>query len=385
MSSSPDLENKQKQIQPQINQNQRNNNREKLKVVFAPQFLKINPYQKQLAEHLERLGVQMQGICYRTIFLPTELNQLNPNILHLHWLHTFFDAASTIGSLRRTVKFISGLIILKLKDIKIVWTVHNIKNHENLYLLSDRICTFIVTRLADAIIVHSETAKNEIATKLHLKKLDKLFVVPHGNYIENYENNINQTEARKLLGIPDTGVVLLFFGLIRPYKGIPEMLNAFKQLHNNKVYLVIAGKARDDKDNQLVDFIEQAVESNQNIKFVPKFIPEDQVQVYMNACDVVIFPYRDFLTSGAVVLAMSFGRACIAPRKGSVSELLDDGGAILYDPDTEDGLMQAMKCASERKANLLEMGEHNYKLAKKWSWELVAEMTLSIYRKCMRN
>jgi len=60
----------------------------------------------------------------------------------------------------------------------------------------------------------------------------------------------------------------------------------------------------------------------------------------MNACDVVVFPYQEILTSGAVILAMSFGRACVAPRLGCIQDVLDDKGAFIYEPSNKAGLFK---------------------------------------------
>ncbi|WP_242482112.1 glycosyltransferase, partial [Trichormus variabilis] len=73
----------------------------------------------------------------------------------------------------------------------------------------------------------------------------------------------------------------------------------------------------------MTDMLLQKIDNEPNIKFIPGFVPSEKLQIYLNACDVVVFPYRDILTSGAVMLAMSFGRACIAPRKGCIAEVLD--------------------------------------------------------------
>ena len=79
----------------------------------------------------------------------------------------------------------------------------------------------------------------------------------------------------------------------------------------------------------------------------------------MNACDVVVFPYRDTLTSGAVVLAMSFARACIAPRRGCLAALLDRAGGFLYDPDRSRWPRQRLAAGHRSRDQLPEMGRHN--------------------------
>ena len=362
-----------------IDVKEKNNDENQLRISYAPDFSKKNPYQRQLATKLEELGCELEGINYKKIFLPTAFKKKHPNILHLHWLQMYFNAASEIGSFRRLLKFIGGLIILNLKGIKIVWTAHNLNDHEGLHPLSDKLCSLLVSRLANAVIVHSNAAKAELCQRFHIKRTDKVFVIPHGNYIEYYENNTNQAKSRKCLGIPESSTVFLFFGMIRWYKGLPELIDAFEKLQSNEAYLLIAGKFRNE-DSDLEKLIRQKIEGNKKIKLVPDFIAEEEVQIYMNACDATLFPYKDSLTSGALILAMSFHRACVAPDIGCMKEILTTRGGFLYNPEDSDGLVQALKSVIQEKDKLAEIGEYNYNSAKGWSWETVAQMTFDVYK-----
>lgn len=353
-----------------------------LKVVFFPEWPN-NPYQKLLIEHLEKLGVQLEHYSYSgTISLLTVLVRSKPDVLHIHSLYPFFLSLSTLKSIIRLVISLCQLLILRLMGVKIVWTAHDLKHHESKYPKLDRIFTTVVARLTHAIIAHGETAKQKVIKALHLRNGDKIFVIPHGNYLDYYENRIDQAEARKALGIPDTSLVLLFLGLIRPYKGVPDLINAFKHLHHDGVHLVIAGKVAND---ELVEQIKQKTMGHDNIKFMPGFVADEKIQVYMNASDIVVLPYRDILTSGSTVLAMSFSRVCIAPHRGCISDMLNDSGAFLYDPDVEEGLLEAMNRAVQKKADLLQMGEYNRQLAEQWSWNRIAEKTLEVYQWCLNR
>ncbi|MDG6250545.1 hypothetical protein, partial [Methanocalculus sp.] len=93
------------------------------------------------------------------------------------------------------------------------------------------------------------------------------------------------------------------------------------------------------------------------------------------AADVVILPYTDILSSGAALLALSFGKPIIAPAIGCIPQVLDNHGSILYDPDQEEGMINAMK--SIKKCNLSDMGKHNYQKSKDLNWDLVGKMTAS--------
>ena len=203
--------------------------------------------------------------------------------------------------------------------------------------------------------------------------------MPHGNYIDCYKNEVGRVESRQTLDILKAKTAILFFGLIRPYKGVLELVDIFNQSSIEDAELIIVGKVWSDSIGQ-EDILRQKASKANNIKFIPGFVPDEEIQLYMNACDVVAFPYRDILTSGAVLLAMSFGKACIAPRIGCISEVLDDEGAFLYDPEDEEGLSHAVKASIERKSMLISMGEHNRKLAEQYDWNSIADMTYEAYK-----
>ncbi|WP_199192261.1 glycosyltransferase family 4 protein [Chlorogloea sp. CCALA 695] len=332
-----------------------------------------------MAEPLRNLGVQVEEARDINFSLIMTAMKSKIDIIHLHWLHPFFIRQGMAKSLGKMIKFICNLLIIKILGIKIVWTVHNIKAHDNNNLLLDRFCTTFVANIAHAIIVHCQAAECELVSVLGLKNTDKFFVVPHGNYIECYENKISFTEARKTLDIPNSNLVFLFLGEIRPYKGVLELIKIFKQLNHDAAHLVIAGKAG---DNELTELIKQEALHYSNIKFIPGFVPDNEIQVYMNACDAVVFPYQDVLTSGAVLLAMSFSRPCIALNKGCIGETLDDLGAFLYNPDIEGDLLRAMSFAMQNHSSLSDMGKYNRQVVEKWNWNYVAEKTLQVYQSC---
>ncbi len=367
--------------------------RKKYKVSFAPTFPGGSLYQDLLAKHLEHIGIHVDGIDRRQRFLPVPAIYNKSNIVHLHWLHSFFSPPFSVKSnifrylvsplaLLRLTFFIAGLGILKFVGVKIVWTAHNLKYHEQIYPLLDRICTASVVFLSDAIIAHCDAAKCEISRKFNLINDKKIYVIPHGNFISNYSDEINRDEARKVINVPQDSFVFLFFGFIRPYKGVFELIEAFQRLPGNNLYLVIVGKTLNE---EISEQILKKIENYTNIKFLPGFVPDDKVQVYMNSSDIVVLPYRDVLTSGAGVLAMSFAKACAAVRIGCIGDILDDKGAFLYELNDQNGLQKAMYAASQNRDVLESMGKHNRQKVAQWSWEFVAEKTQEVYEYCLES
>lgn len=155
------------------------------------------------------------------------------------------------------------------------------------------------------------------------------------------------------------------------------MIDAFRRLNRRDCELVVAGRVLDERFEKA---LRARIGGCVNIKFAPGFIPGGEIQVYMNACDVVVFPFRRILTSVSVILAMSFGKACVAPRMACVGELLDDRGTFMYDPQDDLGLLSALRQASERRSDIPGMGIHNRQLVEPLSWVSHAGMTADVYR-----
>ena len=106
------------------------------------------------------------------------------------------------------------------------------------------------------------------------------------------------------------------------------------------------------------------------------FVPDDELPVLLAAADAVVLPFRDILTSGSAILAMSYGRAVIAPSLGCLPETLDPEAAILYDPLGPDALGRALEQALD--ADLEAMGAHARLLADHLAWRPIAAATAEL-------
>jgi len=97
----------------------------------------------------------------------------------------------------------------------------------------------------------------------------------------------------------------------------------------------------------------------------------------------VVLPYRHLLSSGAALLAMSFGKPCVGPAMGCLTDVLDDSGAFLYDPACEAGLLESMRRVVEKADTLPAMGEYNRRKASQWTWASAAAATRALYDRCL--
>jgi len=356
-----------------------------MNILFIPDGSRGNPYQLELSKALRRCNVSVtltSGIGKMPILGAIQAHG-KPDILHLHWTHGFIGASSSLKTVAKGVRFLLELALLKLMGIKLVWTVHNLLQHERQHPRLELLFTRIAVHLYDHLIVHCETAKEAVikAYRLPRRFSKRISVIPHGNYLGCYENSISRSVARERLGFQDEHIVFLYIGQIRPYKGVPLLIDTFLNLQDSRARLLIAGKPATD---QLKEEIEEGAQRDPRIVLRLTFIPHNEIQLYLNAADVVVLPYQDILTSGAAILAISFGCPVIAPRIGCMAETIDESkGGFLYDPEREGDLLRAMQEAL--KADLVAMGKYNLNKARKLDWDRIAKMTSEVYKSVLRR
>ncbi len=339
-----------------------------------------NPYQSQLAEHLGDLGVRVTGVDSSVLSLPRVMLGRRPDVLHLHWLHPYTQASNIIASLARWIVFRMMVGVLRLRGTRIVWTVHNLQDHEAANPRLDGACASAIANRAEGVIVHGQAARRAVELRFGRRPNRHVVEIHHGHYFDCYPAEMDRSVARARLGLSENDVVYLFLGRIRPYKGVLELIDAFRRLDEPAARLVIAGLPRAEADTQL---IRQRIDNDARIVFAPGFVLDDDIQVYMNSADVVVLPYRDILTSGAAILAMSFGRPCIAPRLDFLTEVLDEEGGFFYDVGDEQGILDALRSAFERRDALPSMGSHNRNRAATWDWSTTARVTAELYERVL--
>jgi beta-1,4-mannosyltransferase len=317
------------------------------------------------------------------------ISERDIDVIHLIWTDPFYitggesnsdvinGVAKIISGIRALV-FVTELLLIKLLGASIVWTVHNKHNHERNHIRLDRTVNRFVARLADEMTVECEAAKDIIIDLFQIKTPSKIHVVEEGNYIGAYPNEMTRTEARERLMIDEDTFLFTYFGQIRPYKNVPRLIDSFSNLEVDDSTLLVVGSPYTE---EMKIELQRQADDVDNISFVFEFISNEEIQMYMNAADIVALPYRDIMTSGSVLLAMSFGRAVVAPRMGCIPALVDEKGGFLYDSDDPHGLEEALKTAYETGDRVREMGEHNYRVAGELSWAQISERTVEIYRR----
>ena len=272
------------------------------------------------------------------------------------------------------IDFVLAFFFAKLAGKIIVFTVHDLYEFGRKSLrgkMQIEIGRNIVFRFSDAIHVHNHHTRKLIENRYN--RVSGIYVIPHGNYIGYYPNWVSKTEARRQLGLPDDAFVYLFLGLLRPYKGIDDLFDAFKKLEIPEARLFVVGRVFGN-DNYASE-LKQLGRDDSRIKLIPEFIADEAIQVYLKACDIFVLPYKDITTSGAAFLALSFGRPIIAPYITSFPEVVTPDSGILYDASNPNGLVSALE-----EARVLTWSESKIiDYAKQFDWDRLGWQLFALY------
>ncbi|MBM9594008.1 glycosyltransferase [Roseitranquillus sediminis] len=298
-----------------------------MRVAVFPDWRRDNPYQRLLAEALAPLGVEMvfpagyrRGLPLSRAVLP----QPRPDLLHLHWPSAYLRSRHPAARAAYCMRTLMDLSLVRRAGIPVVWTVHNLVSHDTPTPRLERWFSARLAALADGLIVHSEAARAEVTGQLGAAE-EKVTVIPHGSFRPAYGELPSRAEARAALGIEVERPLVLFFGMIRPYKGVPNLLRAWSGLKGRRgdALLLVVGLAQDPKHSAE---IEALAAQTDNIRLDLRFVEDAEVPVLMAATDLLVLPFGQSLTSGTVRLARDYNVPVVVPRVPSATDAV---GAIL--------------------------------------------------------
>lgn len=301
------------------------------------------------------------------------------------WIEPALNAAPVFDRRRQRFldRFFAALADYKARGGRLVYTVHNLAQHEGEGGAVEAAAMQRLLGLADELHVHAATMADEVRRI----SASPVAVIPHGHYIDTYPNTATRADARRALDLPLTVhrspfPIFLFLGLLRPYKGLEELLPAFRSLPEPNARLLIAGRPR--PSDYAARLAEQAGD-DPRVLLHPHFVPNDEVQVWMNAADAVVLPYRQITTSGAAMLAWSFGKPVIAPALPAFVEPMSDAPflGLLYDPADPAGLAEALRLATTT-----DWQAHRTSIlawARQFDWPGIGRQFAALYQRTMND
>ena len=339
---------------------------------LPPDDSRNNPYGELLCRALERVGVEVEfTLDLDERFL--EANRGRIDVLHLNWPHFDYyheDADLMHARMRR---FVSRLELARALGYKLVWTAHNIYPHNRRHQAIDHECRVAICRLATAVLAHCEVARAEVERRFAPQ--GRVFVIPHGNFIDVYARKFTRSEARSDLGVPADAFVYGFFGSMQPYKGLEELIEAFCGLGQQDAWLVGVGGGKPEYLDRL-----RAIGGGAPRVVLRTFprAPSEEITRVLEAADVITLPFTATMTSGTVILALSWSRPVVAPALGCLPMTVAPGGGILYDPSAPGALPGALEEA--RRLDLPAAGRAAFEGVRRFDWDTIARATLEAYR-----
>jgi glycosyltransferase involved in cell wall biosynthesis len=295
---------------------------------------------------LRRLGVEVLQGEWSGRWLGRNIRR--GDILNFHWpSFLYYHPGAPLRTWWHLLRFFVLMVALRARGAKIVWTAHNLYPHDSgRAVLAHRVGRRIIVALASFICAHGQIAAARVRREFSIPAV-KLVLLEHGNWIGFYPNMIAREGARERLDIPQNAYVFLFVGLCKPYKNLEYLLRSHSALEDDSA-LWIVGHFQSQSYYAQVTRTAALIPARRTTIRNGLIAPEE-IQLYLNACDAVVLPYREILTSGAAMLALSFGRPVVAPRMGTLEELITDECGVLYPPESDAALGEAMRIARERR------------------------------------
>jgi glycosyltransferase involved in cell wall biosynthesis len=218
----------------------------------------------------------------------------------------------------------------------------------------------------DAVVAHSQHSRERLVDELGVES-ERVHLIPHGAFAHLAEAPEQpppfQTEKR----------VVLFFGLLRPYKGIDVLLEAWRGIEDAELWIV--GMPR-------MDVSALRASAPATVRFVSRFVPDEQLSSYFRRADLVVLPYREIEQSGVLFTALAFGKPLLVSDVGGFGEIAGAGAAHAVAPGDPIALREALRELLGDPAKLDAIAARSRQLAAgEYGWDGIAQRTLALYER----
>jgi beta-1,4-mannosyltransferase len=244
------------------------------------------------------------------------------DILQIHWPEqVFWSGGSRLKKLARVGLTLAALARLRCFGVRVVWMVHNTQPHDpsRLILATWRFYVLGLKMLTQQYIVLSPATEVVVRQRLRLSHKAIVTSIRHPSYPRGFSTEV----ARLHLGISPDLRVYVFFGMIRPYKGIDDLLDAFGKLADPNARLIIAGEPHSPS---VANMLSAKAKLDPRIDLRLENIQENTLTEIIDVADRVVLPFKDYLHSGSLIRALSQGKVTITPETPFARNLRDELG-----------------------------------------------------------
>jgi beta-1,4-mannosyltransferase len=334
-----------------------------------------NPYNCLLISSLNKIGIQSKP-CNSIVRLYTSIVMGDVVALHFHWLDRAGGALSAEPSeFLWQLSIIFIILLARLLQIKTVWTVHNLEAHNR----STKSPTFynLVSQLVNSLVAHSPSAINLISATYDVSP-DKIHFIPHGLYPQGFE--IKQTPLDQITQNCQP-LRLVYFGNISPYKGLDLLVLALEQISRTlgdlSPHVTIIGRI---DTSRFPDLFQQLINCD-NITIVTEFVENTNLNRYISDADLIILPFRDTLTSGSLIYALSSAKPVLISDISSLAYYLSPDYSFKFVSGSVDSLVAKLSfiCRNYSRQSLQLMGQSARTFASTLDWDIIAISTSKLY------
>ena len=227
----------------------------------------------------------------------------------------------------------------------------------------------------DAVVALSEHGARRLRDEVGLEPA-RVRVIPHGAFDYLTRLPVEKPLPAELEGA--AGPVVLFFGLLRPYKGVETLLDSFREIEGAELWIV--GNPRMDVE----PLRRLAAQARGRVRFVTRFVEDAEIPPIFRRADLVVLPYRDVEHSGVLYTGLAFGKPLVLSAVGGFPEVAAHGAARLVAPGDRDGLAAALSelVADEGARERMAVAAREA-AAGPYSWDSAAAKTLHLYRELL--
>jgi glycosyltransferase involved in cell wall biosynthesis len=229
-----------------------------------------------------------------------------------------------------------------------------------------------VAAAVDAVVVHTRAGAAAMAGRYGADPA-KVHTIPHGAF-DYLASQPHEAPLPPELAAVE-GPVILCFGILRPYKGVDVLIDAFEGVEGAELWIV--GRPWMDVEPLRA----AAARAGGTVRFVDRFVAEDELPAYFRRADIVALPYRDIDQSGVLYTALAFGKAIVASAIGGFAEVADDHAALVPVPPGDHAALRAAFAAlvSDPSARAAQEARATAAAAGPYSWDEAARLTLALY------
>ena len=252
---------------------------------------------------------------------------------------------------------------------KVVCQIDNVEPHE--HHLIDKPFNRYYLGAVDGFVYMSEQVGGELCAYTSAPAIFS----PHPMF-EHFGERVERTEACKRLGLDADKRYLLFFGLIRDYKGLDMLLEAFEKVDDKSLRLLVAGEFYNDKEQYqaVLDRLGDRVVMHEG------FVKDEDVKYYFSAVDALVLPYRTATQSGVTQIAYNFSVPMVVTRVGGLPEIVADGKVGFVCEPTVEGVYEAITKLYKDDA-LQHFAEYFPAERKRFSWATMCDKLVEVLGK----